>query len=71
MAKKKMHFKREENSAQKFINLVKSGRVKVYTPYKVREILMEDDSLKICGDYKGESLSIDGIDELIVNTGPS
>ena len=53
----------------KIHQLVNSGRIKVYTPYQVQEVLMEDDSLKIRGKFKGESLSIDRIDELIVNTG--
>lgn len=53
----------------KIHQLVNSGRVKVYTPYQVQKVLMEDDSLKIFGEFKGENLSIDGVNELIVNTG--
>ena len=46
-----------------------SGRIKVYTPFYVQNILMEVGYLKIIGEFKGESFSIDGVDELIVNTG--
>ncbi|MFD1926473.1 NAD(P)-binding domain-containing protein [Sporosarcina siberiensis] len=49
--------------------LVDSGKVKVYTPYRVQTVLKEANSLKIIGEFKGESLSIDGVDKLIVNTG--
>lgn len=53
----------------KIHQLVNSGRIKVYTPFYVQNILMEVGSLKISGEFKGESFSIAGVDELIVNTG--
>lgn len=53
----------------KIHQLVNSGRIKVYTPFYVQNILREVSSLKISGEFKGESFSIDGVDELIVNTG--
>ncbi|PIC56954.1 hypothetical protein CSV80_10820 [Sporosarcina sp. P12(2017)] len=67
----------EENDAlqargelgSKIHQLVNSGRIKVYTPFYIQNILMEVGSLKIFGEFKGESYSIDGVDELIVNTG--
>ncbi|MFC5591561.1 NAD(P)-binding domain-containing protein [Sporosarcina soli] len=49
--------------------LVDSGQVEVYTPYRVQNVLMEDEALTIVGDLRGESVSIQGVDEVIVNTG--
>ena len=53
----------------KIHQLVNSGRIIVYTPFYVQNILREVGYLKLSGEFKGESFSIDGVDELIVNTG--
>lgn len=49
--------------------LVNSGRVQVYTPFRIYSVKKNESSLKLNGDLNGESFSINGIDELIVNTG--
>lgn len=49
--------------------LVNSGRVQVYTPYRIHSVEKNKGSLKLNGELKGESISIEGLDELIVNTG--
>lgn len=49
--------------------LVNSGKVQVYTPYRISNVEKKDGSLKLNGELEGESFSIEGLDELIVNTG--
>ncbi|MBD7907778.1 FAD-dependent oxidoreductase [Sporosarcina gallistercoris] len=49
--------------------LVNSGRVQVYTPYRIHSVEKNKGSLKLNGELNGESFSIEGLDELIVNTG--
>ena len=53
----------------KIHQMVDSGQVEVYTPYRVQNVLMEKETLEIVGDLRGESISIQGVDEVIVNTG--
>ncbi|XKI12181.1 Flavoprotein [Sporosarcina sp. ANT_H38] len=53
----------------KIHQLVGSGKVEVYTPYRVQKVFKEDDALKMVGELGGESVSIQGVDEVIVNTG--
>ena len=47
--------------------LVKSGQVQVHTPYRISNVEKKEGSLKLNGELKGESYSIEGLDELIVN----
>ena len=49
--------------------LVKSGLVEVYTPYRISNVEKNEGSLKLNGELEGESFLIEGLDELIVNTG--
>ncbi len=49
--------------------LVNSGKVQVYTPYRISNVEKKEGSLKLNGELEGESFSIEGLDELIVNTG--
>ncbi|MEK5069651.1 NAD(P)-binding domain-containing protein [Sporosarcina sp. FSL K6-1508] len=49
--------------------LVNSGQVQVYTPYRIYNVEKNEGSLKLNGELEGESFSIEGLDELIVNTG--
>lgn len=49
--------------------LVNSGRVQIYTPFRIHSVEKNESYLKLNGDLNGESFSINGIDELIVNTG--
>lgn len=49
--------------------LVNSGKVQVYTPFRIYNVEKKEGSLKLNGELEGESYSIEGLDELIVNTG--
>lgn len=49
--------------------LVNSGKVQVYTPYRISNVEKNEGSLKLNGELEGESFSVEGLDELIVNTG--
>lgn len=49
--------------------LVNSGLVEVYTPYRIYNVEKNEEALKLNGELEGESFSIEGLDELIVNTG--
>ena len=49
--------------------LVNSGLVEVYTPYRISGVEKNEGALKLNGELEGESFSIEGLDELIVNTG--
>lgn len=49
--------------------LVDSGRVEIYTPFRIEHVLDMAGSLVLEGQLKGEKHIIDGIDEVIVNTG--
>ena len=49
--------------------LVNSGKVEMYTPYRISNVEKNEGALKLNGELEGESYSIEGLDELIVNTG--
>ncbi|TSI05749.1 FAD-dependent oxidoreductase [Lysinibacillus sp. BW-2-10] len=49
--------------------LVDSGRIKVYTPFKIQQLSQKEGGIELMGDYKGEPYTLSGIDEIITNTG--
>ncbi|MEZ0482304.1 NAD(P)-binding domain-containing protein [Planococcus sp. SSTMD024] len=49
--------------------LVDSGRVKVFTPFRIEQVSGKEGKLSLTGEWQGKSHSIEGIDEIIVNTG--
>lgn len=53
----------------KIEQLVNEGRVSVYTPFQIQQIVNEDDKLTIIGYQNGNKLALPGIDEIISNTG--
>ncbi|MCJ1907556.1 NAD(P)-binding domain-containing protein [Planococcus ruber] len=49
--------------------LVDSGQVDVYTPYRIYDVNRNGETLTLEGEWKEANHSIDGLDEVIVNTG--
>lgn len=49
--------------------LVDSGRVAIFTPFRIEQVSRKDGKLSLMGDLQGKSHSIEAIDEIIVNTG--
>ncbi|MDE4086054.1 NAD(P)-binding domain-containing protein [Planococcus maritimus] len=49
--------------------LVDSGRVEIFTPFRIEQVSRKDGKLALMGDWQGKSHSIEAIDEIIVNTG--
>ncbi|WP_217562638.1 NAD(P)-binding domain-containing protein [Paenibacillus sp. GbtcB18] len=49
--------------------LVNSGQIKVVTPLKIEKLSKIGEQLQIVGTVAGENLEIEGIDQIIVNTG--
>lgn len=49
--------------------LVDSGRVEIFTPFRIEQVSQKDGKLALMGDWQGKSHSIEAIDEIIVNTG--
>lgn len=49
--------------------LVDSGRVEIFTPFRIEQVSRKDGKLSLLGDWQGKSHSIEAIDEIIVNTG--
>ncbi|MGI2326744.1 NAD(P)-binding domain-containing protein [Planococcus sp. YIM B11945] len=49
--------------------LVDSGQVEVFTPYRIYDVSQTEETLMLEGEWKEESHSIEGLDEVIVNTG--
>lgn len=49
--------------------LVDSGQVEVFTPYRIYDVNQNGETLTLEGEWKEESQSIEGLDEVIVNTG--
>lgn len=49
--------------------LVENGRVTVYTPVQIQEISIQSDVLHIKGMTNGELFQLEGVDEIITNTG--
>ncbi|ALS76592.1 hypothetical protein AUC31_15860 [Planococcus rifietoensis] len=49
--------------------LVDSGRVEIFTPFRIEQVSRKDGKLSLMGDWQGKSHSIEAIDEIIVNTG--
>lgn len=49
--------------------LVDSGRVEIFTPFRIEQVSRKDGKLSLMGDLQGKSHSIEAIDEIIVNTG--
>ncbi|MGM0897855.1 MAG: FAD-dependent oxidoreductase [Bacillota bacterium] len=49
--------------------LVDSGRVEIFTPFRIEKVSGNDGILSLSGDWQGKSHSIEAIDEIIVNTG--
>ncbi|RNF40368.1 FAD-dependent oxidoreductase [Planococcus salinus] len=50
-------------------HLVDSGQVEVFTSYRIFDVIKDGESLTLEGERNGESQSVQGLDELIVNTG--
>ncbi|WP_289142742.1 NAD(P)-binding domain-containing protein [uncultured Brevibacillus sp.] len=50
-------------------NLVENGRLTVYTPVQIQEISNQSGVLVIQGMMNGEPFQLDGVDEIITNTG--
>lgn len=50
-------------------NLVENGRLTVYTPVQIQEITNQGDVLAIQGMMNGEPFQLEGVDEIITNTG--
>ncbi|MGG0940251.1 NAD(P)-binding domain-containing protein [Brevibacillus centrosporus] len=50
-------------------SLVESGRVNVHTPAYIQEISTKNDTLVVTGMWNGAPMRLDGIDEIITNTG--
>lgn len=53
----------------KIEQLVNEGRVSVYTPFQIQQIINKDHKLTIIGYQNGNKLALPGIDEIISNTG--
>ncbi|QKX52827.1 NAD(P)-binding domain-containing protein (plasmid) [Planococcus glaciei] len=49
--------------------LVDSGQVDVYTPYRIYDVNRNGETLTLEGEWKEANHSIEGFDEVIVNTG--
>lgn len=49
--------------------LVDSGKVDVYTPYRIYDVNRNGEMLTLEGEWKEANHSIEGLDEVIVNTG--
>ena len=49
--------------------LVDSGRVEIFTPFRIEQVSRKDGKLSLMGDWQGKIHSIEAIDEIIVNTG--
>ncbi|MDR7319097.1 NAD(P)-binding domain-containing protein [Brevibacillus nitrificans] len=50
-------------------SLVESGRVSVYTPAYIQEVSTKNNGLVVTGVWNGAPMRLDGIDEIITNTG--
>jgi hypothetical protein len=49
--------------------LVESGKVKVLTPFYISDLTNNDGGIQVTGSFENELISIDGIDEIVSNTG--
>ncbi|HFC00190.1 MAG TPA: flavoprotein, partial [Phaeodactylibacter sp.] len=49
--------------------LVNSGRLEVHTPVYIYEVQKENSQLKVTGTKKGKPFKLEGVDEIISNTG--
>lgn len=49
--------------------LVDEGRVKVFTPFRIYELRKSENGIALYGEMNGEESTIEGIDEIIANTG--
>ncbi|WP_342512441.1 NAD(P)-binding domain-containing protein [Sporosarcina sp. FSL K6-1522] len=49
--------------------LVDSGKVQVYTPFYTVQVKPMNGQMALVGSYEGEMTTVEGVDELIVNTG--
>jgi thioredoxin reductase len=49
--------------------LVDNGKVNVYTPFFIQQILQDETGIRLIGITDDESITIEGIDEIIANTG--
>ncbi|MDI7742003.1 NAD(P)-binding domain-containing protein [Lysinibacillus fusiformis] len=49
--------------------LVDSGQVKVFTPFKIHQLENQNSGIALKGDYQGEAFVLPEIDEIIANTG--
>lgn len=50
-------------------SLVENGRIDVFTPLQIQEVSCKNDALTIGGVLNGEPFKLEGIDEVITNTG--
>jgi thioredoxin reductase len=53
----------------KIEELVNSGRVNVYTPFLIQQVLNNDGKLTIVGNQQEQEFALPGVDEIISNTG--
>jgi hypothetical protein len=53
----------------KIEQLINHDRVNVYTPFQVHQIINKDDQLTMIGWQDGNQFALEGIDEVISNTG--
>lgn len=49
--------------------LVNSGKLEVHTPFHILKLVKKEKAIQICGELNGEITSLEGIDEIISNTG--
>jgi len=49
--------------------LVNSGKLNVYTPFHILKLIKKENGIQIIGNLNGELETINGIDEIISNTG--
>jgi len=49
--------------------LVNTGRLNIFTPYHIQKLAKTGAGIRVEGDLKGEAQVIEGIDEIISNTG--
>jgi thioredoxin reductase len=53
----------------KIHHLVENGQVKVITPFRIESVKKSEKGIKLIGSQNGNQRSLDGIEEMIVNTG--
>lgn len=49
--------------------LVDAGQVQVFTPFRIHQLKRTNDGMELSGEYKDNEFKLNGIDEIITNTG--